>query len=126
MLEIYPISDNDKLDSLFELNKLDKKAGAAGYSALDGGKEVGYCLFCVNQPEKLTEIYLFEPTNGMLLCDSLVRSVINYSANRGVFKLFCFTENSRSVASKLTYPKGDTSEIDIADMMHGCKNCKKV
>ena len=126
MLEIYPIIDKEKLNDLFAENGIEVKIGAAGYSATEGGKEIGYCLFCVDSAEKLTEIYCFEPTNDMLLCDSLIRSIINYSANRGVFKLFCLGENSRSIAAKLSYLIGDTSEINIADMMQGCKNCKKV
>lgn len=124
MLEIYPIKENEILKEKFALKGMNATDRSAGYIAYDGGEAVGISLF--NVEDKFANIFVIEPENDALLCDSLIRSVINYAANRGVFKLVCATEQTKAIATKLTYLAADGEEIDVIGMMQGCKNCKKV
>ncbi len=124
MLEIYPIKDAEIIKTRFADNGLDFTDCSAGYIAYDGGEEIGCCLFDVIIAEKHTNILLITPADDNFLCDSLIRSIINYSANRGVFSLVCANDEIKNIASRLSYLAEVSNEIDVAGMMQGCKNCK--
>jgi len=124
MLEIYPIKDKELLKEKFAQKGISITDSSAGYIAYDGGEAVGLSLFKVE--DKFAHIYVIEPENDALLCDSLIRSVINYAANRGVFRLVCAADSVKAIAAKLSYLSDDGEEINVMDMMQGCKNCKKV
>ncbi len=124
MLEIYPINEQEKLSAAFTESGIDMPNGAAGYIAYDKGEAIGKCLFAV--ADKQADIIEITPADDRLLCDSLIRAAINYAANRGVFKLYCITEQTKNIAAGFSYLVDDSNEIDITGMMQGCKNCKKV
>ncbi|MDD6276694.1 MAG: hypothetical protein PUB20_07725 [Clostridia bacterium] len=88
------LPDNFKTDS--------SAAGYIGYDLSDGGKKCGECFFHLNGYSMNID-YVKSFDNDDDTVEGLIRSALNYGANRNVYLANYLAENGRNVADLLGF-----------------------
>ncbi len=92
--------------------------------ALDGETDIGSCTVRVNGYEcVLSDIYV--ETDDSLVIEGLIRSALNYAANRNAYTAVCRDEKYSDVLKLLGFEKiGGSYSGEIPELLKGscCKN----
>lgn len=112
MLYFKPVKDNEK--------------EAARIFAIDGENELGSCYVCVDA-YKCFVSEIAPKENDSLLIEGLIRSALNFAANRGAYIAECSQAEFKSVLELLGFENKDgIYKGEIPELLKGqcCKSSK--
>ena len=121
MLFFNPQTDIDEIKAIYSDKQF--SGDCARISALDGDSEIGSCFVAVNGYKCcLSDICVNEPDD--LLVEGLIRSALNFAANRGAYIAECSDFNYLNVLKTLGFEKSDSGYSgEIPELLKGscCK-----
>ena len=122
-----PVTDKAELKKLFPDRQFVDDMLYCGYFAYENDDLTGNCIVMTDK----IKCWLSDITakDGDRLCaEGLIRSALNFAANRGAFTAFCKEDNFADVLEKLGFEKTDglyCGEIPTLLMGECCKNKPK-
>ncbi len=124
MIFYKPISDIEKLKSLFDSIKFEDDFVYGGYYGIDeDGTSVGKCLMKINGYNCYIEAIECDYSDKLLV-EGFLRSALNYCANRNSYMCHCRLEHIKDVLLYLGFEKdNDAYSGDIPTLLKGscCK-----
>lgn len=124
MIKVSPEKDEQKVAELFEkahLQPADKDS--AVLVAVDGDKTLGKCMLQMT-PKGVVILKLDFDKKDASLADWLMRSAMNYAANRGAYLAFSSIEEYEDVLLNLGFVKKDNSYVgEVPEIFKSCKSC---
>lgn len=120
MFEFIPVTQTD------EIKKLYNKEDGYAYVGIENNKMLGSCYF--NIKKYTVEIIKIDfPQDMPVFAEGLIRSALNFAANRGAYMVKCCQENVKSVLETMNFENKNGCYIgDIPTLLGGtCSNCQK-
>lgn len=123
MIKVSPILDENKAKSLFAAEGLAFAEGCAALVAVCGEDRLGHCLLQMTQRGvEILSIKCDVPDYSLI--DWLMRSAMNYAANRGAYLAYCSLAEYEETLLSLSFEKKDGCYIgEVPEIFKGCKHC---
>ncbi len=122
MLYFKPVTDIDEIKAVYKDKQL--SADSARIIAIDGDEEKGSCYISVDAQKCFLSDIVSEE-NDDLLVEGLIRSALNFAANRGAYISVCREGEYKSVLEFLGFENTDgIYQGEIPELLKG-SCCKK-
>ncbi|MBR0541419.1 MAG: hypothetical protein IJK26_04345 [Clostridia bacterium] len=122
MLYFKPVTDIDEIKAVYKDKQL--SADSARIIAIDGDEEKGSCYISVDAQKCFLSDIVSEE-NDDLLVEGLIRSALNFAANRGAYIAVCRECEFKSVLEFLGFENTDgIYQGEIPELLKG-SCCKK-
>ncbi len=122
MLYFKPVTDIDEIKAVYKDKQL--SADSARIIAIDGDEEKGSCYISVDAQKCFLSDIVSEE-NDDLLVEGLIRSALNFAANRGAYIAVCREGEFKSVLEFLGFENtGGIYQGEIPELLKG-SCCKK-
>lgn len=118
-----PVTDRTEIEKLFTGVTLDKAYVYGAYTAIENEDSVGSCLVRVDK-YKCYVSNLSTCHDDPLLTEGLIRSALNFAANRNAYMAYCSQQELKSVLDLLGFEyKDNIWQGDIPTLLQGscCK-----
>ena len=123
MLYFNPITDIEQIKAQFKDKSFDTDTEYCMYQSVENGECTGTVLVGV-QNGKCFIYDIALKSDDPLLCEGLIRSALNFAANRGAYMAYCGLEEQKEVLEYLGFEKTtDTYSGEIPELLKGscCK-----
>lgn len=129
MIEVLPISQ-ERLTELFcQLNLEYNNDCCFGYRAFEANKDTGMMLMCSDMDSytcKIVHLYMDDPAD-LWLADGFTRACATQAVDKRFIKIMYDKSIDDEYAASLKQlgykTDGNALVINIADLVHTCKNC---
>lgn len=123
MIKVSPVLDLKEAEKAFAAQGLTFADGCAALEATDGHSILGGCL--LQMTEHGVDILSITCAEGdSSLIDWLMRSAMNYAANRGAYLAFCNLSQYEDILLSLSFEKKDSYYVgEVPEIFKGCTCC---
>ena len=121
MFEFKPVVETD------EIKKLYHKEDGFAYIGMENEKVLGSCYFRMDK-SAVEILNLDFPQDMPAFGEGLIRSALNFAANRGAYMAKCCCTNATVILERMRFEKdGDCYMGDIPTLLGGtCGNCHTI
>lgn len=123
MIKVSPVLDKNEAEKLFAAQGLNFSDGCAALVAVSGDEKLGQCL--LQMTERGVDILSINcDVEDDSLIDWLMRSAMNYAANRGAYLAYCSLPQYEETLLSLSFEKKDGYYVgEVPEIFKGCKHC---
>lgn len=124
MLQIHPIREKAKLESLYNKHGLCFSDDCIAVFAMDGEELIGYCLFSMSAQDISVKILV--PTDDIMLADGILRSALHVAVENGKTNAYYEKTAPENIFKTLGFIKNVENRcLDINKLFESCQSCSK-